>query len=217
MQKWRKIYPLAAVASASVYFIAVIIGGFLAKDGYTHVANAVSELELYIPAVGYAYIEVLFNLSHVLAIAFGASWLCYGRRCGSRYLTAGFALQATNSLISLMYTFFPQDPRGAALTAAGTIHLALAGVNALFSIAAPLLVGIGLRKDAAAKRLSRASLVMALIIVVFGGLTPVTMTTPYFGVAERLVIGTWYTWLMFAGFWYYRHQDQSMARVNQAA
>jgi hypothetical protein len=96
----------------------------------------------------------------------------------------------------LLELFFPQDAGGPAVTFAGTMHIVLAGIAALGTMIAIVSTGLWLRNVRALKYYTVYSLVTFSIILISGGSTPILgLDYPFFGVLERITIGSFIIWL----------------------
>jgi uncharacterized membrane protein len=99
-------------------------------------------------------------------------------------------------LLSISYTFFPQDLPGTATTQAGTMHLVVTALIVPFTIMSPLFIGFGLKKEKKWKQVGTFSMYCGLLIIIFGGASGFFFANklPYFGVMERVNIGTLQCW-----------------------
>jgi hypothetical protein len=96
----------------------------------------------------------------------------------------------------LLELFFPQDPGGPAVTFAGTMHIILAGVAALGSMTAIVGTGLWFKNVTSMKYYAAYSLVTFAIVFISGGSTPILgLSNPFFGVLERITIGSYVLWL----------------------
>jgi len=90
------------------------------------------------------------------------------------------------------------DARGTQTTILGIGHLVLSGFCALFSILPPLFAGIGFKKIPKLQRLTTYSIISSLIIFISGGITAAGAANQfkYFGIVERITIGTYIIWIL---------------------
>jgi hypothetical protein len=71
-------------------------------------------------------------------------------------------------VLSFSWGFFPIDPLGAEATFAGTMHNVLGGVVALATIVMPMLMGLGLKREANFQGYAGYSFITSAIIFVSG-------------------------------------------------
>lgn len=200
--------PLRAAGAAGLFaavtYVATTVVGAAVTPGYRHVVHPISELTSSLAphraalAVGY----VAYNL------ACAAFALALYRGIGPARPTAvatGLTLLGALSGIGQV-TAFPQDTTGTPATAAGAVHIALAGLSALITVVATVLYGIGFRRDATRRDrtgpgLSRFSFACVGVILATGPGAAVLAGTPWMGLAERLPIGTFLVWLTGCSAW----------------
>jgi hypothetical protein len=182
-----------------VYVIATALGAAI-RPGYGHVAEAVSELTA-AGAPNKALLDPLYAAYDILALLFGLGVFLiiprHVRGRAGRVGRAGAALLVLGGLLSLTFYFFPQDPGGPPVTFAGTMHVALAGVVALTSMVAILLVGLSALRTPGQRTYAIFSFVADAVVLSVGSLTPFAMSgalSPYFGLVERTTIGTILLW-----------------------
>jgi hypothetical protein len=181
--------------------VATALGGAL-RPGYSHLAEAVSELTA-AGAPNKALLDPLYALYDLLALLFGIGvflaigGLVRGRAARAGRLGAGLLI--LGGLFSLAFYFFPQDPGGPPVTLAGTVHLALAGVVALTSLLAILLIGLSVRNAPGLRGYGAFSLIAAAVALGAGSLTPLAISgalSAYLGLVERATIGTILLWTL---------------------
>jgi hypothetical protein len=193
--------PLAAgIAALVVYTTAVIIGASLRPE-YSHVAHAISEL-IIAGAPNKLLLDVLFGAYNILQLIFAMEILRFIRSAGAggNHYRAG--LCGAWSLIGVAVLgfatlFFPMDLREAATTPTGTIHLVLAGLSSLFSIATIFLLARWFGDHAEIGRLRTYSYAAGVIVLLTGAVAAASAATqsPYMGLAERVTIGTYIVWV----------------------
>ena len=191
----KKIYLATGIAAAALYAFTVVLGGLLAQD-YNHATQAISELT----ALGAPFrlpLNLLFSLSLIMAAVFSLSAFHYVRQFNSKLLKTGMGILFAISVLSMLWAFFPMDPRGAEASVRGIIHLALAGVVSPLTIVCPILVGLGFRKVEKFKGYAFYSLVSGLLIMITGIVTVVSTQydAAYLGIYERLTIGSYQQWM----------------------
>ena len=190
---FRRLSILGMVAVAA-YVVHVVLGGFL-WNGYSHLMQPISNLT----ASGAPYRELLGTILWfyaIPAILFGLFSYLYMRRFTPRVSQGGMLLYLVMQIISFSYQFFPEDLPGAVPTFTGTMHLAITFLIIPLTILAPILIGIGFRKLKGFKGFGTYSIITGILIFIFGGTTAVfyAQKLPYFGLVERLNIGTLQIW-----------------------
>lgn len=177
-----------------IYFLHILLGGYLWKT-YSHLQQPISDLTA-TGAPDRAILLSLTNIYGVLALIFAVSFTIFeGKERHKLVLLGGISFIILH-IVSISYSFFPQDLPGAAPTFAGAMHLVVTALIVPFTILTPLLVGFGLKKEKASNRLGNFSLICGLLIIVFGGLSGYFFAKklPYFGLVERINIGTLQIW-----------------------
>jgi hypothetical membrane protein len=182
----KRILYLAGAAAPILYLFAVVLGGLLRPD-YSHISNAISEL-LLAGAPNKTLLDTLFIIYNLLCLA-GSIGIIIARR-SARMTAAGWCLLAVAVAGVFMTTFFPQDPRGAPATFAGTMHLVTAGIESLGLMIAMLLVGLDTRPD----RESLVTFGMLAAVFITGGSSAALIGSPIMGLLERGTIGLSLLW-----------------------
>ena len=194
----RRMLFLCGIAAAVLYVVTVVVGGVL-RPGYNHLSMAVSQL-IEAGAPNKTLLDVLFLIYNILLMAFAWATGMSLRGEGRGLLSAGaFVLGAVGLLGLVMTLFFPMDPRGAAATTAGTLHLVLAGALSLGTIVSIAFFTLGWKEHGGFWIYSLAS---GALVLVSGGLAATTaaMASPYLGLAERITIGLFLQWVaVFSG------------------
>ena len=142
---FKKYYASLGIITPLVYLFAVILGGFIMPD-YSHAYNTISELT----GAGFPDIlilDFLFALYNVLLVAFAVGGLVFFQPVKVRLARILFALLLAAGLIGLLFSFFPQDMRGAPPTTAGKIHIILAGIISPVTVASAILAGFTFKSD----------------------------------------------------------------------
>lgn len=195
----RKHLILGGALAAAVYVLAVVVGGAI-RPGYSHVSQFVSEL-ITADAPNAALLNVMFATYNVLTAAFAWALLRNVRAGEPNRRTnlgiAGAALLAAEGLFGLLTLFFPQDPVGAPVTPTGIIHIVLAGLSALTTMAAMLLLGMWFRAVPALRAYGIYSFASAAFVFVLGGVSAASgaSQSPVAGLLERLTIGGFLQWM----------------------
>lgn len=193
---WLIATAIGAFAASAVYIGTTVIGGAIVPD-YSHVEDSVSSLtspgapfraEL---GVGFA----LYNAA-VVVMAVGI-WRTSRPSLPVRIATAVLMLGSIAGV--LMVEPFPQDPMGAPLTGPGVMHLVLAGVAALGLVAATVLYGVAWRRDPVWRRISTVSIIAGAVVLVTGGIGAAFVTSPVFGLLERVTQISFLAWYVVIG------------------
>lgn len=186
-------HMLWAGVAGSVVFVATVVMGGLARPGYSHLENAVSELtERGAPDT--AAISIGFGLSALLMGVFGLAVMRHGS-AEPRHRQAGLFLLGYTISGFLCGTIFPMDPFGAPMTFSGMMHIVLVAVSALFIMAAIVVGGLALRDERPwFFAYSWASLALMLTGGALSAIGP-AMELPILGAAERLTQGAYLAWI----------------------
>lgn len=194
----KKIYPLLGVIASISYIIYVIVGGVLSDGEYSHLTNAISELPYFVPQDSFVWLEKL-TIIYGLSLAFFSiiAFMDF-KKYKSTICRIAFLLVLFNALSGMMMTFFPMDARDSQITVIGIGHIVLAGFCAIFSILHPLFIGIGFKNVVQFRHLTIYSMISSLIIFISGCISAVGAANEYiyFGVFERITIGTYIIWIL---------------------
>lgn len=177
-----------------IYVLHVLLGGFLWKD-YSHLQQPISDLTAS-GAPDRGLLLFITNIYGVLALIFAFSFLVIVSRKYHTLVFWGGISFVLMHIVSISYAFFPQDLPGGEPTFTGTMHLVVTALIVPFTILSPLLIGFGFRKNQERRSLGTFSVICGLLIFLFGGLTGLFYAKhlPYFGLVERLNIGTLQLW-----------------------
>jgi hypothetical protein len=98
------------------------------------------------------------------------------------------------------------------------MHIVVTFLIVPLTILSPLLVGIGLRKVAGLAGFGRYSIITGIVIFIAGGASAVffAQKLPYFGLVERINIGTLQLWTFLLSFQLFRSQ-RGLYKDGQAA
>lgn len=190
----RTILLSSGMLAVAIYLLHILIGGFLWK-GYSHLQQPISDLTA--TGAPNRFLLLLFtNIYGVLALIFAISFTIFERKERHKLVFWGGISFIILHVVSISYSFFPQDLPGAETTFAGAMHLVVTVLIVPFTILTPLLIGLGLKKEKAWKTLGNFSLICGILIVIFGGLAGYYFAKglPYFGLVERINIGTLQIW-----------------------
>lgn len=177
-----------------MYLLHVVIGGCL-WETYSHLQQPISDLTA-TGAPDRALMLLLTNTYGLFALIFAVAFTFLVRKERHKLVFLGGISFIILHLVSISYSFFPQDLPGAELSFAGMMHLVVTGLIVPFTILSPLLIGLGLKKEKVWKGLGHFSISCGVLIIVFGGLSGYFFANklPYFGLVERLNIGTLQLW-----------------------
>ena len=210
----KKSYAIFGIIGPIVYILAVFIGGALRND-YSQITNTISELTL-TNAPNKLLLDVLFSFYNISLLIFGCgAYLDSGIDNSKKYKVASIFL-ALIGLLGLSMYFFPQDPRGAASTMAGTIHIILAGIISPLTIISIFLIGLSLRKYSDLKLFEIYSYISGLIVLVSGGIAAVSIANNsiYGGLFERITIFTFMIWVILLSYLILRKKDLETSNIT---
>jgi len=196
----RAILLSSGMLAVVIYFLHILIGGYLWKT-YSHLQQPISDLTA--TGAPNRFLMLLFtNIYGTLALLFAVSFTIFERKERHKLVFWGGISFIILHLVSISYSFFPQDLPGAEASFAGMMHLVVTVLIVPFTILTPLLTGFGLKKEEAWKTLGNFSLICGFLIIVFGGLTGFFFAKglPYFGLVERINIGTLQIWTFVLSF-----------------
>jgi hypothetical protein len=187
-------FSLLGVVAVSAYVLHVVLGGFL-WSGYNHLMQPISDLTA-TGAPDREMLEIILLFYAIPAILYGLFSYLYILKFTPKVAQAGMLLYLIMQIVSFSYRFFPQDLPGATPTFAGTMHLAVTFLIIPLTILAPILIGVGFLKIKGFKRFGVYSIITGILIFIFGGTTAIffAQKLPYFGLVERLNIGTLQLW-----------------------
>ena len=191
--RWKYLCAFGIVAVLA-YVVHVVLGGFL-WQGYNHLQQPISDLT----ATGAPDRALLGNILLIYtfpAILFGLSAYIYLRNFAPKLSQVGMLLYTVMQLISFLYNFFPEDLPGAAMTVSGFMHIAITFLIVPLTILAPIFMGVGLRKLEKFRKYGVYCIVTGIIIFCAGGTATIFFANhlPYFGLVERINIGTLQLW-----------------------
>ncbi len=192
----KKSYAIFGIIGPIVYILAVFIGGALRND-YSSITNTISELTL-VNAPNKLLLDVLFSFYNISLLIFAiGAYLDSSIDDSKKYRVASIFL-ALIGLLGLSMYFFPQDPRGAASTITGTLHIILAGIISPLTIIAIFLMGLSFRKYSELKLFAIYSYISGVIVLVSGGTAAVSVAnnSVYGGLFERITIFTFMVWVL---------------------
>jgi hypothetical membrane protein len=210
-EKMKKFFALSGMLASMIYIGTVVLGGIL-RPGYSHVTEAISEL-VAAGAPNKLLLSSLFIIYNLLCIIFGIGFYQLVKNSTGRKVSGklgAISLVIVGFIGLLLELFFPQDPGGPAVTFAGTMHIVLAGIAALGTMIAIVTIGLWFKNYLAMKYYSGYSLATFAIILISGGSTPVLgMDFPFFGILERITIGSFIIWLFVTATTMYTLREKS--------
>jgi hypothetical protein len=198
----RKLLLLCGMSAAVIYVGTVILGGLL-RPGYSHIAEAISEL-VAAGAPNRSLLSSLFLLYNLLASAFGVG-IFLTVNSYSRGRVSGIIGSLTLVLVGiagiLMELAFPQEPGGTAATFSGTMHFVMAGIASLGTMLTILMLAFWFRRVPNMTGYVAYSLISVALVSTSGGLTAAAMAIhhPLFGLVERITIFAFTLWLFVIG------------------
>ena len=198
----KKLLMLCGVSAAVIYIGTVLLGGLL-RPGYSHISMAISEL-VADGAPNRALLSSLFLVYNALLSVFGTGLLLKVNSRSRGWVSGmigSLALLLVGLAGILMEVAFPQEPGGTATTFAGIMHFVMAGVAALGTMVAILMLAFWFKNISALKGYVVYSLISVAVIFLSGGLGAAAMAnhSPLFGLIERITIFTFTLWMFVIG------------------
>jgi hypothetical protein len=202
---------LGGALAALAYAAHVVIGGLL-WAGYSHLVQPISDLTA-TGAPDRGLLQVILYAYSAFALVFGVAGIGRLRGLGLKTAAWGMVLYVAMQLVSLSYSFFPEDLPGSAATFLGTMHLVVTGIIVPFTIAAPIVTGLGMRKAAGLARAGWFSVACGILVFFAGGASALFFARklPFFGLVERLNIGTLQAWTLVLSVVLHRHARPGVA------
>lgn len=190
MKRWL---VLSGLFSVVVYTLHVVIGGWL-WHGYSHLHQPISDLTGS-GAPNRLLMLVFTNIYGCAALLFAIVFAGYARQMPNRVAFAGSIAFVLLHVCSIAYSFFPEDI-GTTTTFNGAMHIAVTIAIVPFTIATPVLIGLGFRRQAGWGRMVQYSFITGGAIVIIGAATAIFFAKklPYFGLVERINIGLLQCW-----------------------
>ncbi|MCE1199295.1 MAG: DUF998 domain-containing protein, partial [Marinilabiliales bacterium] len=197
------------MVAVMIYGIHVWVGGLLWK-GYDPLQQPISDLTA-TGAPNRVLLLWLTSVYGVLALLFAISLVASADRRRHPFVFWGGLSFVLLHGVSISYNFFPQDLPGSPATFAGTMHLVVTGLIVPFTLLSPFLIGSGLVQTRLHKRLGQFSILCGLLILAFGTATALFFVRhlPYFGLVERMNIGTLQIWTFVLSYQLTRHHGIS--------
>jgi hypothetical protein len=185
---------LSGVLAIVFYVLHVIIGGIKWK-GYSHLQQPVSDLTA-AGAPNRALMLMLTTVYGVLALLFAVSFtILKGGEHHALVFWGGVSFILLH-LVSVLYPLFPQDLPGIKTTRRGRMHILITALIVPFTILTPFLTGFGFIAEPEWHVFGVYSIITGVLIFIFGGVTAIfyAKKLSYFGLIERLNIGTLQVW-----------------------
>jgi predicted membrane channel-forming protein YqfA (hemolysin III family) len=190
----RTILLSSGMLAVVIYLLHILIGGILWRT-YNHLQQPISDLTA--TGAPNRFLLLLFtNIYGGLALIFAVSFTLFEGKKRHKIVFWGGISFIILHVVSISYSFFPQDSPGAEPSFAGMMHLAVTVLIVPFTILTPLLIGFGLKKEKAWETLGNFSLICGILIIILGGMSGFFFAKglPYFGLVERINIGTLQIW-----------------------
>jgi hypothetical protein len=190
----RTILLSSGMLAVVIYLLHILIGGILWRT-YNHLQQPISDLTA--TGAPNRFLLLLFtNIYGGLALIFAVSFTLFEGKKRHKIVFWGGISFIILHVVSISYSFFPQDLPGAEPSFAGMMHLAVTVMIVPFTILTPLLIGFGLKKEKAWETLGNFSLICGILIIILGGMSGFFFAKglPYFGLVERINIGTLQIW-----------------------
>ena len=202
------------VLGALVYVFHIVLGGILWK-GYDHMMQPISDLTG-TGAPDKVLLSIITFIYGLFSIVFIISAYLYLKGSVPKLAKVGMLIFLAMHLVSITYGLFPEDLPGTPITFNGIMHLVVTGLIVPLTILSPLLIGIGLRKLEAYKAFSRYSIITGIIIFIAGGTSAIFFANklPYFGLIERINIGTLQLWMFIFSLKLFRSDVEQITLAN---
>lgn len=212
---WKKL-TIFGMLGALGYVFHIVLGGILWK-GYNQLMQPISDLT----ASGAPDRVLLGNILFLYgppAIIFSFSAFMFLGKFAPKVSRIGMLLFFFMQIVSFSYRYFPEDLPGSPITFMGTMHIVVTGLIVPLTILSPLLVGIGFRRMQSFKSFGIYSIITGIMIFIAGGTTAIFFANklPYFGLVERINIGTLQLWMFLTSLKLFRTniaEDKSIAAM----
>lgn len=192
----RRFLFSSGLIAVVLYILHVLIGGFLWK-GYNHLQQPISDLTA-AGAPNQSLMLVFTTTYGILALFFALSIAILERPHHNKIVAWGTYSFVMMHLVSLSYGIFPEDLKGSEQTFTGLMHIVVTALIVPFTIMTPLLLGLGFRKEQQWRAWGNYSIITSVLIFIFGGTSALFFVNkyPFFGIIERLNIGTLQIWTL---------------------
>ncbi len=189
----NKYFVLTGAIASIIYISHVIIGSILWKD-YKHLSQSISDLTA-IGAPNRVFLSRIIYFYAIFSLFF--SLILLKNYNISKSFRVGTYLFFIMQIISLAYSFFPQDSLGSQITFKGFMHLFITALIIPLTILAPIFIGVGLKNEKELYILGNISVLCGILIFIFGGLTAIFFVkkNPFRGLMEKINIGILQVWI----------------------
>jgi hypothetical membrane protein len=216
-----KALVFCGILSCVLYFATVALGGAL-WPGYSHMSRFISDL-IGSGAPDKSLLDFLFTVYNALGFAFGLGVFFMARAdLEHPRRTLGLTGATVLTLVAVfgfLTLFFPEDAPGSNMTTIGKLHIVMAGMSSLTSMACMLLLGLWLRGTDSTKGLGIYSIVSVVFVFLTGGYTAAITASrsAIVGLMERLTIGGFLQWVFVLALLLPRAQLEGRIRPQKAA
>lgn len=185
---------LSGMLAIVFYVLHVVIGGIKWK-GYSHLQQPISDLTA-TGAPNRTLMLALTTIYGLLALLFAVSFTVLRSEEHYPLVFWGGISFIFLHLVSVLYPLFQQDLPGAETTFRGRMHILITALIVPFTILTPFLIGFGFLSEPQWHTFGVYSIITGVLILVFGGTTAIfyAKKLPYFGLVERMNIGTLQVW-----------------------
>lgn len=196
----RRFWYVFGILSPILYTAAVVVGGIL-WPGYSHLKQPISELTAEFspkPLI----VQLLFTAANLCGLFFGVGIAFLGNFKKDNLVKVEGLLLVLSGIVALTFNFFPQDPIGDEPSFRGQMHLLLAGIASITTIA---IVFTGARAFRNIEKMRDISIILGITIIIFGIQTvrAPSVTPNIFGLFERITIGAYMLWLLICSYQLY--------------
>jgi hypothetical membrane protein len=185
---------LSGMLAVVFYILHVVLGGAKWK-GYSHLHQPISDLTATC-APNRTLMLTLTTMYGLLALLFAVSFTILKNGEHNPLVLWGGISFILLHIVSVLYPLFPQDLPGTKATLKGRMHVYITAIIVPFTILTPFLMGFGFISELQWHTFGIYSIITGILILIFGGTTAVFFVKklPYFGLVERLNIGTLQVW-----------------------
>jgi hypothetical protein len=203
MKKMNKYLMPLGMIGALFYFAHTILGNILWEE-YNPITMDISSLT----AEGAPNAQLLKIFGFVYGICMVLMVAALIAKAFKEYhsmLRVGYVILMIMQLTSLFgYSLFPLTGDKTEMSFQNMMHIIVTVVVVLTTIASSFLISLGYLKQEKMKKLGRLTLVMAIMITVFGIFNPISMNLKLniLGLTERLVIYTIQSFMFMLSYYY---------------
>ncbi|MEG2656874.1 MAG: DUF998 domain-containing protein [Clostridium sp.] len=214
MEKINKYLMPLGMVGVLFYFTHTILGSILWKE-YNPITTDISSLTA--DGAPNAHLLKIFGLIYGICMVLMVIGLI--RKAFRKYnsmVRIGYVILMIMQLTSLFgYSLFPLTGDKTVMNFQNMMHIIVTVVIVVTTITSSFFISFGYLKQEKTKRLGKLTLVMAILITVFGVFNPISMSLQLniLGLTERLVIYTIQT-LMFMLSYYYTFWENKCENVT---